>query len=76
MAQALSSEQNFIKQLSSNTLKNKKVYNGAVRERAALAASDILLLQEMDIGHCRSDYLFAAEKLAQTMGMNLSLIHI
>ena len=70
VAQALSSEKNFIEQLSSKTLKNKRVYSKAVRQRAALAASDILLLQEMDIGHCRSDYVFAAQTLAQTMGMN------
>ena len=69
-AQALNSEKAFIKQFSSNTLKNKKVYNEAIRQRAALVASDILLLQEMDIGHCRSGYIFAAKKLAQTMGMN------
>jgi len=69
-AQALSSEKTFINHLSSKTHKNKRVYNKAVKQRAALAASDILLLQEIDIGHCRSNYLFAAKKLAQTMGMN------
>ena len=69
-AEALSAEESFIEHLSSRALKNKRVYSKAVRQRATLAASDILLLQEIDIGHCRSDYLFAAQKLAHKMGMN------
>lgn len=46
------------------------VKSEAIRQRATLAASDILLLQEMDIGHCRSGYLFAARHLARKLKMN------
>ena len=69
-ANALSSEKAFIANLKPGTLKKQHLYNDAIRQRASLAASDILLCQEMDIGHCRSNYLFAAKHLAKKMGMN------
>ena len=70
VAKSLSSEEYFISQLKDKVVKNKKNLNEALRQRADIAHSDILLLQEMDIGHCRSDYLFAAQHLANKLGMN------
>ena len=70
VANALTSEKTFKQNLSAETLADKYKYDEALRQRLALATSDILLCQEMDIGHCRSDYLFAAKHLAQKMGMN------
>jgi len=69
-ASALGSEQSFIKDLDPKVLKKKAAYDKALEQRAILAASDILILQEMDIGHCRSGYAFAAKKMAQEMKMN------
>ena len=70
VAQVLSSEASFKKNLSPKVLSDQYTHDEALRQRAALAASDILLCQEMDIGHCRSEYLFAAKHLAQKLGMN------
>jgi len=70
VANALTSEKYFISQLKDKTVNNKKRLTEALRQRTALAASDILLCQEMDIGHCRSHYLFAAKHLADKLGMN------
>ena len=69
-AEAISCENVFKDNLSSKTLSDQYSHDEAIRQRAALAASDVLLCQEMDIGHCRSDYLFAAKHLARKMGMN------
>ncbi len=41
-----------------------------LRQRARLAAADIIFLQEMDIGVKRSGYINAAEDLAKAMRMN------
>ena len=70
VADSLSSESSFKHNLSAKTLADPYTYNEALRQRLALATSDVLLCQEMDIGHCRSDYLFAAKHLANKMGMN------
>jgi len=70
VATALSSEIAFKANLKLKTLKKKSSLEAALRQRAALAASDVLLSQEMDIGHCGSEYLFAAKHLAQKLGMN------
>lgn len=70
VAQALTSEEEFDKMLQPEILTEPKAYADTIRQRAALAASDVLLLQEMDIGHCRSGYLFAAKHLAEEMKMN------
>ncbi len=66
----LTSESVFTDGLREKIKSEPNAYSEAVRQRAALAASDILLLQEMDIGHCRSGYLFAAKHLAQKLKMN------
>jgi len=70
IAKSLSSEEHFSKHLKGTVRTDKEELHNALRQRADLAHSDILLLQEMDIGHCRSGYVFAAEHLAQTLGMN------
>lgn len=66
----LTSEAQFVKDMKDKIRKIPAIHSEAVRQRAAIAASDILLLQEMDIGHCRSRYLFAAEHLAKKLKMN------
>ena len=66
----LTSEAQFVKDMKDKIRKIPAAHSEAVRQRAAIAASDVLLLQEMDIGHCRSGYLFAAEHLAKKMKMN------
>ena len=70
VAKVLSSEKTFKGQLKSKLLEDPSTYQDALRQRTALAASDVLLCQEMDIGHCRSDYLFAAKHLAKKLNMN------
>lgn len=47
-----------------------KKYAHLLRQRQRLALADILILQEMDIGHKRSGYLNAAEEMAKALGMN------
>ena len=69
-AEILNSEQAYISDLKDEILNHPESYNAALRQRADLANSDIFLSQEMDIGHCRSDYLFAAQHLAKKMGLN------
>jgi len=70
IAKALHSERSFKK----NLLKNKKLKKASIaeilRQRNLLAESDIILLQEMDIGHNRSGYINAASHLARALEMN------
>lgn len=66
----LESESEFRNRLMPEMMEDKELRNEAVRQRADLAASDILILQEMDIGHYRSGYVFAAQHLARKLGMN------
>ena len=66
----LKSEKAFIADLKPEILKNKTKYAEALRQRKQFANSDIILLQEMDIGHCRSGYTFAAKDMARELGMN------
>ena len=70
VAQMMKSLGSFQTQLRPDVLKNEAKYQEALRQRNILAQSDILLLQEMDLGHCRSGYVFAAKHLAQELGMN------
>lgn len=70
VAKMLRSKDHFKASLSPKVLKKKNKYEQALEQRAMLAASDVLFLQEMDIGHCRSDYLFAAKHLAESLEMN------
>lgn len=50
--------------------KGSKLYKTLERQRARLIASDVLILQEMDIGLQRSGYLNAAGELAKALKMN------
>ena len=70
VAQALTSEKQFDEMLMPEIKEDPETYQETLQQRATLAASDVLLLQEMDLGHCRSDYLFAAKHLAQKLKMN------
>ena len=69
-ARLLRSGASFRQMLHPEIARSGAAYADAERQRAILAASDVLLLQEMDLGHCRSDYLFAADYLAKQLGMN------
>jgi len=42
----------------------------ALRQRQYIKQSDILILQEMDVGHPRSSYLHTPQAMAKTLGMN------
>lgn len=68
--EALTSEASFERMLRPEYRREPMARDEAIRQRAVLAASDVLLLQEMDIGHCRSGYLFAAQHLARKLKMN------
>ena len=70
VAGMLTSLETFRSQLDPRVLKKKDLYEDVLRQRERLIHTDILFLQEMDIGHCRSDYLFAAQYLARELGMN------
>lgn len=70
VAEVLSSEEKYISKLQEVVAANPKKYAEALRQRSDIASSDILLCQEMDIGHCRSEYVFAAKHLAKKMGLN------
>ncbi len=70
VAEIVTSESRFKNMLRTEIQNDPEAYSEAIRQRVALASSDILLLQEMDIGHCRSGYLFAAKHLANEMNMN------
>ena len=72
VAQMMTSQSRFEGMMRSEIRNEAMAKSEAIRQRAALAASDILLLQEMDIGHCRSGYLFAAKHLAQKLNMNFA----
>lgn len=45
-------------------------YLDILRQRKKLSNTDIVVLQEMDIGHKRSGYINAAEELAKKLNMN------
>lgn len=70
VAEALSSEGTFREHMLPDILEDEELSNEALRQRADLAASDILILQEMDMGHYRSGYVFAAQHLARKLDMN------
>lgn len=70
VAEVLDSESKFRERMLPDILKDEEIRDEAIRQRADLAASDILILQEMDIGHYRSGYIFAAQYLARKLGMN------
>ena len=67
---SLQSETAFKSNLSERALDSPKLSKKSRQQLETWASSEIILLQEMDIGHCRSDYLFAAKHLAKTIGLN------
>lgn len=70
VAKVLESEGEFGERLLPDIQEDGEIRDEAFRQRADLAESDILILQEMDIGHYRSGYVFAAQHLARKLGMN------
>ena len=70
VGQALTSVSAFNQLLLPEYLGETVAHDEALKQRAELAASDVLLVQEMDIGHSRSGYLFAAQHLARKLNMN------
>ncbi len=70
VAEIMSSQNQFEHLMKDKVRKKQSRYDEATRQRIALASSDVLLLQEMDLGHRRSQYLFAAQHLARKMNMN------
>lgn len=69
---ALKSESAFKAQLKPKILADPKRLEEALRQRERLITSDVLLLQEMDVGMPRSGYLDAAREFAKALGMNYS----
>ncbi len=50
--------------------KGSALYWKMLKQRDRLAKADVLILQEMDIGHKRSGYINAAAELAKALDMN------
>jgi endonuclease/exonuclease/phosphatase family metal-dependent hydrolase len=50
--------------------KDSVLYQEIIRQRSRLLISDVLILQEMDIGVKRSNYINAAAELAKKLNMN------
>jgi len=67
-AQALRSATDYEKLLGPDIIGKKR--EELLRERERLASSDVILLQEMDLGVTRSGYRDAAREIAQALGMN------
>lgn len=65
-----SSEEELRKRIDKSKIKNEKELNLILKQRERLATADIIVLQEMEIGIKRSDYLNAAAELAKTLNMN------
>lgn len=70
VADSLASEESFRQLLNPDLSKDPVMLSETLRQRAHLAQTDILILQEMDIGHPRSGYLHAAQHLARKLNMN------
>ncbi|OGX03365.1 MAG: hypothetical protein A3G87_02970 [Omnitrophica bacterium RIFCSPLOWO2_12_FULL_50_11] len=49
---------------------SSKKYGDALRQQTLLAQSDVIVLQEMDVGVKRSGYVDAARELAQALDLN------
>ena len=61
---ALENQNNFLKS------KRPEEYQNALYERGLILDSDVIVLQEMDIGHPRSAYLHTPKAMAKALGMN------
>lgn len=68
---AMESEQAYAEMIDAETVsEGSETWHEMLRQRERLVSSDILFLQEMDIGVNRSGYANAAGDLAKAMGMN------
>lgn len=68
---AFTDEAAFIKLIDTEKYpRGSPEYNEVLEERRLLEQADILILQEMDVGMKRSEYLNAAQELAQALNMN------
>ncbi|MFT5124385.1 MAG: endonuclease/exonuclease/phosphatase family metal-dependent hydrolase [Kiritimatiellia bacterium] len=69
--EALSSPEAYAEMISPrHTAEGDPLHERMMRQRARLAASDIIILEEMDIGLPRSGYRDAAGELAGALNMN------
>jgi endonuclease/exonuclease/phosphatase family metal-dependent hydrolase len=68
---AFASKKKFESQIDpAKARKGSSDYETVLKQREKLASADVIVLQEMDIGVKRSDYLDAAKELAQALNMN------
>lgn len=67
---ALKNEGSFLRGLNSKTKNNDKKLKDAAEQRLRLIAADIIILQEMDVGHPRSGYINSPQEIARTLNMN------
>ena len=67
---AMQSEDAYAEMIDEGVVEGSRTWHDMIRQRARIAAADILFLQEMDIGVNRSDYVDAAGELAKAMNMN------
>lgn len=68
---AMTSEQAYVEMIDAEKIMaGSETLHEMLRQRERLVSSDILFLQEMDIGVNRSGYANAAGDLAKAMGMN------
>lgn len=71
VADALKFPDTYIKMIDAQAAPtDSKKYRIMLRQRQRLIQSDILILQEMDIGHSRSDYVNSPKVLAEALDMN------
>ncbi len=71
-AAAMKSEDAFKARLKPAVLADQRRLAEALRQRERLVTADVLLLQEMDVGVSRSQYLDAAREIAKALDMNYS----
>ena len=67
---AMQSEEAYAEMIDGGVVEGSHTWHEMMRQRARVAAADVLFLQEMDIGVNRSDYADAAGELARAMNMN------
>jgi len=71
MIQLMTSESAFKGMIDAQKIApSSEEYRNIIRQRERLIESDILILQEMEIGMKRSGYINAAETIAKSLGMN------
>lgn len=67
---AMTSEQAYAEMIEADIGEGSDTWNEMLRQRERVAGSDIIFLQEMDIGVNRSGYANAAGDLAEALDMN------